>query len=184
MWKPNSSAATITAIALTCVIGCQQQAPPPAANAAAAPVSAPTATFNPVASIQNIMALEVDPSADTIWAAVSIDQTKSGIKENHPHTNQQWEDLRGRALMLIEATNLLTMDNRRVAREGDQKLDDEGTQGNLSAEQSQQAIDANRSVFIGFAKAMGVVGEQMLKAIDAKKSSTAHGCRRSTGRRM
>jgi hypothetical protein len=165
----SSIAALVTAMALASIVGCQPPpTPPAAASVVAAPVAAPPASFNPVAGIQDIMALEVDPAADTIWDAVSIDVSKSGTKENHPKTDKQWEELRERALILIEATNLLTMDGRRVAREGVHSLDDQGTPGNLSAEQSQQTIDANRSVFVGFAKAMGVVGEQMLKAIDAK----------------
>jgi hypothetical protein len=49
-----------------------------------------------------------------------------------------------------------------------QKIEDQGTPGNLSAEQSQNLIDANRNSFASFASGLRVVGEQMLKAIDAK----------------
>jgi hypothetical protein len=71
-------------------------------------------------------------------------------------------------VVLIEAANLLLMDGRRVAREGVQKIEDQGTPGNLSAEQSQKLIDENRSSFASFATALRTVGEQMLKAIDTK----------------
>jgi hypothetical protein len=150
---------------LAMMTGCQQQEAP---KAVAAPVVAPLPAFNVVGGIQDIMSLEVDPSADALWDAVSTEISKSGTKDNHPQTDKQWEELRDRAVVLVEATNLLIMDGRHVAREGVQKLDDQGTPGNLSAEQSQQVIDANRNTFVGYAKAMGVVGEQMLKAIDAK----------------
>jgi hypothetical protein len=162
------TAATVT-IAMATMTGCQQQEAPQAVVAPpATPAAPPAPAFNLVAGIQDIMALEVDPSADAIWDAVSTDVSKAGTKDNHPQTDKQWEELRDRALVLIEATNLLVMNGRHVAREGVQKLDDQGTPGNLSAEQSQQVIDANRSTFDGFATAMGVVGQQMLKAIDAR----------------
>jgi hypothetical protein len=167
------AAALVVAVATTALAtmtGCQRQQAPKAVATpgAAAPAVVPRAAFNLVGGIRDIMSLEIDPSADAIWDAVSTEVSKSGTKENHPQTDKQWQELRDRAVVLIEATNLLVMDGRRVAREGVQKLDDQGTPGNLSAEQSQRAIDANRGTFVGFAQAMGVVGEQMLKAIDAK----------------
>jgi hypothetical protein len=152
---------------------CQQDVAPraaaPASAATVAPSTVDTPTvYRPVAGIQDLMAYEIDPSADALWDSVSIVTSKAGTQDHHPTTDKQWNALRGRAVVLIEAANLLIMDGRRVAREGVQKLDDQGTPGNYSAEQAQQAIDANRAAFVGFAKALGVVGERMLKAIDAK----------------
>jgi hypothetical protein len=167
MTKSRWFAAFLAIAAVASLAACAQQAAPEVVATPTPPV-APPPMFNLVAGIQDIMALEVDPSADTLWDAVSTEVSKSGTKEHQPQTDQEWAQLRDRALILIEATNLLTMDGRRVAREGVQKLDDQGTPGNLSAEQSQQAIDANRSSFVGFSKAMGVAAQQMLKAIDEK----------------
>jgi len=150
--------------------GCQQQVTPKevaAAPAAIAAIKSPS-MLKPVAGISDIMAIEVDPSADALWASVGTVVTKSGTKNNRPTTDKQWDELRGRAVILIEAANLLLLDGRRVAREGVQKIEDQGTPGNLSAEQSQNLIDANRNSFASFASGLRVVGEQMLKAIDAK----------------
>ena len=150
--------------------GCQQQVTPKevaAAPAAIAAIKSPS-MLKPVAGISDIMAIEVDPSADALWASVGTVVTKSGTKNNRPTTDKQWDELRGRAVILIEAANLLLLDGRRVAREGVQKIEDQGTPGNLSAEQSQNLIDANRNSFASFATGLRVVGEQMLKAIDAK----------------
>ncbi|HXC22659.1 MAG TPA: hypothetical protein VNV13_14330 [Steroidobacteraceae bacterium] len=124
--------------------------------------------LKPVAGISDIMANEVDPAADALWESVGTVVTRSGTKNNHPTTDKQWDELRGHAVVLIEAANLLLMDGRRVAREGVQKIEDQGTPGNLSAEQSQKLIDENRSSFASFATALRTVGEQMLKAIDTK----------------
>ena len=164
------AAAMIAAAWSSLLAGCQQQVTPKevaAAPAAIAAIKSPS-MLKPVAGISDIMAIEVDPSADALWASVGTVVTKSGTKNNRPTTDKQWDELRGRAVILIEAANLLLLDGRRVAREGVQKIEDQGTPGNLSAEQSQNLIDANRNSFASFASGLRVVGEQMLKAIDAK----------------
>jgi hypothetical protein len=124
--------------------------------------------FKLTAGIQDIMALEVDPSADALWESVSTTVTKTGAHVHKPLTDADWAKARGHALILIEASNLLLMDGRRVAREGVQTLEDHGTPGNLTAEQSQQAIDANRQTFVSFATALRGVGSELLKAVEAK----------------
>jgi len=174
MQKPLTIAALTAAAIIGLLGGCQEKIAPQAAQApAAVPPPAPAAhlsstALKPVAGISDIMALEVDPAADALWDSVGTVVSRSGTKINHPTTDKQWNELRGRAVMLIEAANLLLMDGRRVAREGVQRIEDQGTPGNLSAEQSQQLIDDNRSSFAAFATTMRTVGVAMLKAIDAK----------------
>lgn len=174
MRKSLTAAAMLAAALTTLLIGCQEKvAPKELPSAAAVPPAAPAATvtpamLKPVAGISDIMANEVDPAADALWESVGTVVTRSGTKNNHPTTDKQWDELRVHAVVLIEAANLLLMDGRRVAREGVQKIEDQGTPGNLSAEQSQKLIDENRSSFASFATALRTVGEQMLKAIDTK----------------
>jgi hypothetical protein len=174
MRKSLTAAAMLAAALTTLLIGCEEKvAPKELPSAAAVPPAAPAATvtpamLKPVAGISDIMANEVDPAADALWESVGTVVTRSGTKNNHPTTDKQWDELRGHAVVLIEAANLLLMDGRRVAREGVQKIEDQGTPGNLSAEQSQKLIDENRGSFASFATALRTVGEQMLKAIDTK----------------
>jgi hypothetical protein len=59
------------------------------------------------------------------------------------------------------------MQGRHVAREGKQ-LEDHGTPGNLTAEESEQAIAADRSTYIAFGQALHDVGAAMLKAADER----------------
>jgi hypothetical protein len=163
---------TLVAIAAawtSLLIGCQQQVTPKEVAAPPPPpvLKSPT-LLKPVAGIADIMAIEIDPSADALWGAVGTVVSKTGTKNNRPTTDKQWDELKDRAVMLIEAANLLLVDGRRVARDGVQKIEDQGTPGNLSAEQSQNLIDTNRDSFASFATGLRVVGEQMLKAIDAK----------------
>jgi hypothetical protein len=174
MRKSLTVAAMIAAASTSLLIGCQEKVAPkelasPVAVPAAAPaVSVSPAMLKPVAGVSDIMAIEVDPSADALWDSVGTVVTRAGTKMNHPTTDKQWDELRVHAVVLIEAANLLLMDGRQVAREGVQKIEDQGTPGNLSAEQSQKLIDENRSSFASFTTALRTVGEQMLKAIDAK----------------
>ena len=69
--------------------------------------------------------------------------------------------------MLAEGANLIMMDGRHVVKEGSH-LEDHGTPGNLTAEESEKAIAANRSSYIAFAQGLRDVGAQMLAAADAK----------------
>lgn len=174
MRNSTRAAAMIAAALTSLLIGCQEKVAPqelaaaPAAPPAAAPETKSASALKPVAGISDIMAIEVDPSADALWGSVGTVVTRSGTKNNHPTTDKQWDELRVHAVVLIEAANLLLVDGRQVAREGVQKIEDQGTPGNLSPQQSQKLIDDNRSTFASFATALRTVGEQMLKAIDAK----------------
>jgi len=138
---------------------CGQQAPTPAQM---------ESPFKLVAGIQDLMALQIDPAADALWESVSTTTTADGSHEQKPLSDADWAKARGHALTLIEASNLLLMEGRRVKREGVQVLEDHGTPGNLSAEESQQAIDSNRQTFVAFATALRDVGSQMLTAVEAK----------------
>src|SRR5262249_2612365 len=91
---------------------CSQEAPPPAAKAAAQPQES---LFQITATIQDIMDTEVDPSADFLWASTGFVSDKTGVHDKTPHTDAEWTAVRKNALILIEATNLLRMDGRKVA---------------------------------------------------------------------
>jgi len=156
--------ALLAVLGSVALAGCQKAAPP--ANADVQPVS----PFKVVAGIQDIMALQIDPAADALWESVSTTVTKDGSHEHKPLTDKDWSRVHGHALMLIEGANLLLMDGRRVAREGVRQLEDHGTPGNLTTEEAQAAINANRATFVSFALALRDVGEAMLKATEAKST--------------
>jgi hypothetical protein len=61
------------------------------------------------------MQLEIDPAADLIWGSVGTVVTRAGTLERQPHTAEEWSEVRNRALLLVEATNLLAVPGRRVA---------------------------------------------------------------------
>jgi hypothetical protein len=140
----------------------QAAAPPPAVK--------PVIPFRLSAGITDIMRYEVDPSADALWDSVGTYVDKKGTENRQPHTAEQWNEMRGRAIVLVEAANLLMMEGRQVAAAG-HDVEDSGTPGNLTAAQAQVAIDKNRTVFVGFARALGDVAAQMVKATEDKNAA-------------
>jgi len=135
-------------------------------NAAQAAAPAPS-PLKPIAGVQDIMAGMIDPAADFLWESVSTTVVKGKVTEKQPRTDQEWAEVRRQAIILAEGANLLMMDGRHVVKEG-AKLEDHGTEGNLTAEESEQAIGKNRDTFLAFSKALREVGASMLAAADAK----------------
>jgi hypothetical protein len=127
--------------------------------------------FQLEASIQELMDAVIDPAADALWDSVSITQTAKGTVFHQPHTDEEWREARRHAIALIEGTNLLIMDGRRLVAPGSTVLD-QGTSGVLSAEEGAKVFEAKHTTFVEFARALRDAGEQMLASID-KKDSTA-----------
>jgi hypothetical protein len=119
------------------------------------------------ASIQELMQSVVDPPADALWESVATISTLSGVEERRPRTDEEWAAVRRDAMTIVEAANLLVMDGRRVAHEG-QQLEDAHTPGIWTAEEIQTAIDGSRPIFIERAHALQSAGLAALSAIDAR----------------
>src|SRR5687767_1292461 len=99
--------ALIASVALTAA--CTATPPLPAAEAAAP-------EYHLEATIKDIMLGIIDTSADVVWLSVSFVNNEQGITETRPKSDEEWETVRRGALTLAEATNLLKMPGRRVAR--------------------------------------------------------------------
>jgi hypothetical protein len=129
---------------------------------APANLSSPT---QPVASIQELMQVEVDTSADGVWNAVETIETKAGTEEHQPRTPEEWVAARNAAITLVEAGNLLVIDGRKV---GASEFPAEAN-GALDSAHIQQLVDARRPVFNAFAGALREAGLRAIAAIDAKE---------------
>jgi hypothetical protein len=119
------------------------------------------------AGVQDIMKDMIDPAADFLWASVSTTETAEGVEEKQPRTDEEWAEVRKQAIILAESANLILMEGRHVAREGKQ-LEDHGTPGNLTAEESEQAIAADRATYEGFGQALRDVGVAFLEAAERR----------------
>ena len=151
----------LVSVSLFLVAACssQPQQPPPAARA--------EAMFRPTSTIKDIMDSMVDPSADYLWDSVATIITKQGIDERRPRTDEDWKKVRRAAVTLVEATNLLVMDGRKVARPGE-KSENPGIE--LSPEAIRRVMDDDPATLVSLAHALHDAGTKALAAIDAKNA--------------
>jgi hypothetical protein len=129
-----------------------------------APAPSPTSPQRPIASIQELMQAEVDTSADGVWNAVETITTRAGTEERQPRTPEEWVTARNAAITLVEASNLLVIDGRRV---GAKEFPAEAN-GALDSVHIQELLDARRPAFNAFATALREAGLGAIAAIDAK----------------
>jgi len=125
----------------------------------------PEAPLLSTSTIKDIMDSMVDPSADYIFDAVAQIADEHGITEKQPHTDEEWKDVRRRAVQLFEAPNLLVMPGRRAA------LPHERSQNpriELQPEEIQTLIDADHATFVSRARNLQDAAQSALQAIDAR----------------
>src|SRR5262245_14962850 len=72
--------------------------------------------FRTTATIKDIMDSMVDPSADTLWESVATIVSAAGTEERQPRTDEEWKNVHRKAIELVEATNLLIIEGRHVAK--------------------------------------------------------------------
>jgi hypothetical protein len=162
---PSNLKLPLAALAFA-LAACSQEASPPAAQASAQSASQPQESlFQITATIQDIMDTEVDPSADFLWASTGFVADKGGVHDKTPHTDAEWTAVRKNALILVEATNLLRMEGRKVA---ERALDKEEKGGEENPDVIQKNIEAHRAEFIGFARRLHDVGMNMLASIEKR----------------
>jgi hypothetical protein len=125
------------------------------------------APYLPIASIQDLMLNQVDPSADLLWASVSTVITATGTAEKQPRTPAEWLTVRHYAVTLIEAANLLLTPRRQVAETG-KKTDDADIAGIETPEHMQRAIDTDPAAYRKAALALRTAAVKALTAIDAR----------------
>src|SRR6185312_12447908 len=153
-------------VALAVAAGCspaKSETPAPVKAAAPAPVAA--SDFRTTATIKDIMDSIVDPNADFLWDSVSTIVTRKGIDEKRPRTPDEWKEVRRHAIALLEATNLIIMDGRKVAHPGE-KSENPGVE--LGPEDIQALIDADHATLIQRAHALHDATMKALTAIDNK----------------
>lgn len=135
--------------------------PPQPRNVSAAPA------FQPSASIQDLMASIVEPSADVLWNAVSSEVTAKGVEEQQPRTDEEWQAVRRQAIALQEAGNLLLVRGRAVVHPG-KVTEDAGVEGVSTPEQVHAAIAANQAGFDAAARQLHDSAADAVRAIDRR----------------
>ncbi|MGE3959246.1 MAG: hypothetical protein AB7H96_21205 [Vicinamibacterales bacterium] len=133
-----------------------------ALSACAAPEPTP---FRPSSTTREIMNGVIDPSADALWDAVEVVATLEGTEHKQPRTDDDWKVLRGHAVTLVEASNLLLIPGRHVAQAG-QKAEDPRV--DLNPEEIEVLILKDAGAWATRAHRLHDAAVEALKAIDAK----------------
>jgi hypothetical protein len=121
--------------------------------------------LRPTSTIKDIMDSMVDPCADALWDSVATIVSALGTEQRAPKTDEDWAKVRHNAITLAEATNLLVMDGRRVARPGEKA---ENPEVELRPEEIEAAISQDRQAWINFAHGLNDAALAAVKGIDAK----------------
>ena len=129
----------------------------------------PAPEYIPTATIKDIMLSIVDPSADVVWGAVQSVVTTKGIEDKVPVTDEDWEEARLGALRLVEATNLLLMPGRHVARPGEKSL---APGVELEPEEMEALINKDREGWHKRVRALHDAVEKTLRAIEKRDAET------------
>lgn len=111
------------------------------------------------------MAHVVDPTADALWASVSVVTDARGTLEKAPRTDEEWAAVRGYAIQLVEASNLLQMPGRPMARPGE-KPHYPGIE--LEFDEIGGLIDADRTAWSNLAHSLHDKSTAVLKVIDVR----------------
>jgi hypothetical protein len=117
------------------------------------------------ATVRDIMQSMVDPSADVVWNSVATIQSGAGTEEREPKTDEDWDTVRHHALIVAEATNLLIMPGRKMARPGERSSNPEVE---LHPEEIEALVNQDRKVWIDFAHGLNDQITIALKAIEAR----------------
>ena len=126
---------------------------------------APEPLLQSSSTIKDIMDSMVDPSADYIFESVAQIADEHGITEKAPHTDEEWKEVRRRAVQLLEAPNLLVMPGRKAARPHERS---QNPQIELQPEDIQKLIDADHALFSARALTLQDAAQSALQAIDAR----------------
>jgi cytochrome c556 len=142
----------VLAAVLLCAAGCTNTPPP-------------EPELGKPSTIKEIMDSMVEPSADFLFDSVAQVADEHGITYKAPQTDDEWQEVRRRAVTLLEAPNLVVMHGRKVAPADDKSKNPEIE---LEPAQIQALIDGDRQHFVERAAVLQAAATQALKAIDAK----------------
>ena len=161
-----TASVVILLASLVLIAACQK----PAATTAAAPAPAapPPPEYVPTATVKDLMQSVVDPNADVVWLAVTTVQSAKGTVETAPKTDEDWTKVRHGAIALTEASNLLMVPGRHVARPGE-KSETPGVE--LEPSEMETLINQDLAAWRKRAYGLHEAGVAALQAIDAKDAN-------------
>jgi hypothetical protein len=137
----------------------------PVAACSRTPEPPPEPQYRLTATVKDIMDSMVDPVADVIWNSVATIITKDGVEERAPRTDEEWAKVRHAAVTIAEATNLLMMPGRQIAKPGE-KSENPGIE--LEPEEIAKLIRQNPRNWATRVASLHASAVETLSAIDKK----------------
>jgi len=137
---------------------CQSRPAEPAADPAAP-------QYTTTATIKDIMLHIIDPAGDLVWDSVATVIDKEGMKETKPETDEDWFKVRSGVITLIEASNLLQIPGRKMARPGEKSV---APGVELEPEEMDALVAKDRAGWNERAKALHDIALKVLEVVEAK----------------
>lgn len=131
----------------------------------AEPAAPPQPPYTTTATIKDIMLHIVDPAGDMVWDSVSTVIDKGGLHETVPTTDEDWGKIRNGVITLIEASNLLMIPGRAMARPGEKSV---APGVELEPAEMEELVKKDPAGWQQRARAMHDISVEVLKIVDAK----------------
>ncbi len=121
--------------------------------------------YRATSTVREVMNSVIDPSADGLWDSVEVVATFEGTVYKQPRTDDEWAALRRHAVTLVEASNLLLVPGRKVARPGESAGD---PRADLNPEEVEARMRQAPQVWARHVHRLHDAALESVKAIDAK----------------
>jgi hypothetical protein len=138
---------------------CQAKQPEQAAAPAAQP------QFTTTATVKDIMLHIVDPAGDMVWDSVSTVIDKGGLHETVPTTDEDWTKVRNGVITLMEASNLLMVPGRAMAKPGEKSV---APGVELEPAEMEELVKKDPTGWQQRSKALHDISVKVLEVVDAK----------------
>ena len=116
-------------------------------------------------SIKDIMDSLINPNANALWDSVASYIKANRIEDRAPRNDAEWRALRFKAITLRDATVLLLVPGRHVAKAGERSQNPEIE---LHPEQIEMLINADTAAWMNLARGLHDSTLLVLNAIDRK----------------
>jgi hypothetical protein len=127
--------------------------------------AARTPQYAPMATLRDVMKSIVEPNADFLWDSVETVATAKQTENKMPRTDEEWLEVHEHAVALVEATNLLLIPNRHIAKPGE-KADNPGME--RDPQEIEAMISKDRATFLNRIGGLREASLKMLTAVEAK----------------
>lgn len=128
-------------------------------------------TVRPDTTIQDIMAMMVVPTSKVVFEAVSTETVQGKEVQKEPKTDAEWTAVKENALKMVEASRLMTMDGRHVAR----NMNAKGKDGELGPKDIEALLAKHRPEWNKFAREFGEVANTAARAAEKKDKDGVFG---------